>query len=593
MASESREPYKNAELPVDARVEDLLKRMTLAEKAGQMFHNMIVMGEDGSLAPAAPQFCLDSTDSLINEKHMSHFNLLGKVQDASLCARWHNRLQELAAKTRLGIPVTISTDPRNHFVENMGTAFNAGSFSQWPEPLGLAALRSTELMERFADIARQEYLATGIRVSLSPQIDLATEPRWARISATYGEDAELSARMGVAYVRGFQAGNEVGPTSVSCMGKHFPGGGPQKDGEDPHFSYGREQIYPGNNFEYHLKPFKSLIAAGVSQMMPYYGMPCGTQYEEVGFAFNKQILTDLLREKLKFQGIICSDWGLVTDKSFLGEQMPGRAWGIEDASELERTRRLVEAGCDQLGGESCPELVIELCEKNLVSESRIDQSIRRLLREKFQLGLFDNPYLDAEKASNIVGNKNFCDEGDLAQRRSFTLLTNRGDVLPLRQADLSVYAEGLNADKVRSYGFQIVDAPSKADVTILRLKAPFEKRPGAFESMFHAGSLAYAQPERERIETVLKASKLAIVDLYLDRPAVVPELKEAASALLVNYGASDAALLDVITGNVAPEGKLPFDLPSSMKAVLDSRCDCPFDTADPLFKFGHGLSYKT
>jgi beta-glucosidase len=190
-----------------------------------------------------PAFGLPSTEDLVLGRRMTHFNLLGVVEDSRLVAQWHNRLQELAASTPLGIPITISTDPRHHFTDNPGTAFNAGAVSQWPEPLGLAALRSVELVQRFADIARQEYLASGFRLALHPQVDLATEPRWSRIGATFGEDAELTSELAVAYVRGFQ-GDEVGPTSVSTMTKHFPGGGPQLDGEDPHFAYGREQVYP-------------------------------------------------------------------------------------------------------------------------------------------------------------------------------------------------------------------------------------------------------------------------------------------------------------------------------------------------------------
>lgn len=154
---------------------------------------------------------------------MSHFNLLMVPGDATLIARWHNRLQELAASTRLGIPVTISTDPRHGFSENPGAALLAGPFSQWPEPLGLAATADPDLVERFADIARREYTAVGIRVALHPQVDLATEPRWARQLQTFGEDADLSGALGAAYVRGFQ-GESFGPESVSTMTKHFPGG---------------------------------------------------------------------------------------------------------------------------------------------------------------------------------------------------------------------------------------------------------------------------------------------------------------------------------------------------------------------------------
>ncbi|GAB6859391.1 hypothetical protein JCM13591A_34960 [Microbacterium xylanilyticum] len=318
-------PWLDAALPVDERVELLLGAMTLEEKAGLFFHTMIMVGPDGGLSEGDAAFGLPSTDEYLTGRHMSHFNLLSVPATASALARWYNELQRAALATRLGIPVTISTDPRHGFTENPDAALLAGPFSQWPEPLGLAATADPQLVERFGDIARQEYLAVGIRVALHPQVDLTTEPRWARQLHTFGEDAELSGTLGAAYVRGFQ-GSAFGSGSVSTMTKHFPGGGPQLDGEDPHFAYGREQVYPGDNFEHHLTPFEKIFEAGGRQIMPYYGMPVGTQYEEVGFGFNRSVLTGLLRERYGFDGIVCTDWGLVTDQEILGTPFPARAW---------------------------------------------------------------------------------------------------------------------------------------------------------------------------------------------------------------------------------------------------------------------------
>ncbi len=582
-------PYRDASLPIEQRVSDLLARMTLEEKAGLMFQDMIAPGPGGELAEANPAFGLGSTREAVAGKHLNHFNLLGSVQDARETATWHNGLQELAAGTRLGIPVTLSTDPRNHFSDNPGTAATAGAFSQWPETLGLAALRSPELVERFADVARQEYLAVGIRAALHPQVDLATEPRWARVVATFGEDADLTSELVAAYVRGFQ-GERIGPDSVSTMTKHFPGGGPQKDGEDPHFPYGKEQVYPAGMFEHHLKPFEAAIAAGTSQIMPYYGMPVGTEHEEVGFGFSKSVITGLLRERLGFDGIVCTDWGLLTDAVILGQDVPARAWGVEHLSPLERAEKVLLAGCDQFGGESRPELVVELVRTGRVSEERIDVSVRRLLREKFRLGLFENPYVDVEAAVRTVGNERFVRDGELAQRRSMTLLTNRDGVLPLDAATTGpVYVEGLDPELVRRRGLRVVDDPAQAQLALVRLRAPYEPRPGGFEAMFHAGSLEFAPAERERLRALLAAVP-TVVDLYLDRAAVVPELAEGAAALLVDHGSSAEAFLDVALGVVAPEGRLPFDLPSSTAAVERSRPDAPFDTVAPLFRFGHGLS---
>lgn len=266
-------PYKDASLPVDKRADDLLSRMTTAEKAGLLFQDIILMGPGGQLVSEHnAKFNVPPTNEVVGNKLMNHFNLLGPITNVREMVEWHNRLQKLAQKTRLGIPVTLSSDPRNHFADNAGTGFNAGAMSQWPETLGLAALRSADLVEKFADIARQEYLALGIRLALHPQVDLTTEPRWSRIGKTMGEDADLASDLVGAYIRGFQ-GPSLGPKSVTTMTKHFPGGGPQKDGEDPHFAYGREQVYPGNNFDYHMKPFEAAIAAGGSQMMPCKKVP--------------------------------------------------------------------------------------------------------------------------------------------------------------------------------------------------------------------------------------------------------------------------------------------------------------------------------
>jgi beta-glucosidase len=573
-------------LDIDQRITDLLGRMTLAEKAGMLFQTMIVVGT-GDLSEPNSAFHTKSAEHMIKEQRLTHFNVIRATDDARTLAEWQNRVQKLAAGTGSGTPVTLSTDPRHHFTENVGTAAAAGAFSQWPETLGMAAIGSAELVQRFADMARQEYLAVGLRLALHPQVDLATEPRWSRINGGFGEDADLTSELVQAYIRGFQ-GEQLGPESVSTMTKHFPGGGPQQDGEDPHFAYGREQVYPGGNFDYHLKPFRAAIAAGGSQIMPYYGMPIGTQYEEVGFAFNEGIITDLLRGELGFDGIVCTDWGLVTDTSILGQPMPARAWGMEHLDELSRVEMILNAGCDQLGGEARPELVVQLVEQGRISQDRIDVSVRRLLREKFVLGLFNDPYVDADHATATVGKAEFVAAGAEAQRRAYTLLTNRDQLLPLRKGR-RLYVEGVSEEIASRYG-NVVSTPGDADVALLRLKAPYEPRPGGFEAMFHAGSLEFPNQERDHHAGICSTVP-TIADVYLDRPAVLTDLARDAAALFASYGSSDEAFLDIVFGDAQPEGSVPFDLPRSMAAVVASSSDVPFDTADPVFRFGHGLRY--
>ncbi|ALX66251.1 glycoside hydrolase family 3 protein [Microbacterium sp. XT11] len=582
IATTTDRPWLDADLAIDERVELLLDAMTIEEKAGMFFHTMIGLGDPDEKNAV---FGTPSAREFLELKHMTHFNLLGAAATGRELAAWHNAVQRIAASTRLGIPVTFSTDPRHSFSENPGASILAGPFSQWPETLGLAATRDESLVQRFADIARQEYVAVGLRVALHPQIDLATEPRWARQTATFGEDAELSGRLGAAYIRGFQ-GASFGRGSVSTMTKHFPGGGPQKDGEDPHFAYGREQVYPGGRFELHLKPFEDALAAGTRQMMPYYGMPMGTEYEEVGFGFNKSVITGLLRERYGFDGVVCTDWGLINDAEIFGEPFPARAWGVEQLTPKERMKKVLEAGADQFGGEACPELLLELVADGEVTEARLDVSARRLLREKFELGLFDDPYVDEDAADEIVGRADFRAAGEEAQRASITVLTN-GGALPFAPG-LKLYVEGIDIEVAAAYGV-VVPSPEEADLAVLRLHAPFEQRATVFENFFHAGSLDFAA---EVVEHVREVSRLVptVVDVFADRPAILTPIVEDAAAVTVNWGASSAALLDVLSGAAPARGRLPFDLPRSMAAVEASRPDVPFDTADPLFRFGHGLT---
>ena len=275
--------------------------------------------------------------------------------------------------------------------------------------------------------------------------------------------------------------------------------------------------------------------------------------------------------------------------------MPARAWGAENLTELERAEKILNAGTDQMGGEERTDLILELVEKGIVSEDRIDQSVRRLLREKFILGLFDNPFLDAEAAEASVGREEWLAIGYEAQRRSFTLLTNTDNTLPLEASECKkakFYVEGLNSSFLEARDLQVVATPEEADYAFLRLVAPYEPRPGGFEKNYHSGSLEYNATEKAR-QAAIYAAVPTIVDIYLDRPGAFPEIAENAKALMVNFGASSDAFLDVVFGvnGKGPEGMLPFDLPRSDEAVAGNREDVPFDTVDPVFKFGHGLRY--
>ena len=586
--------YEDATQPVEKRVEDVLSQMTLEEKAGMMFINGAGIYDDGSIVPKDTSMHLKggaartpSVTSLVNDKKMNHFNFWATPGTHEL-AMGVNAIQKLAENSRLGIPVTIASDPRNYFSNNI-FATAANGFSQFPEQLGFAALGDTALMQEFGDIARQEYLAVGIREALHPMADLATEPRWARTSGTFGEDAALSARMIKPYILGFQ-GTALGKNSVACMTKHFSGGGPQKEGLDPHFDIQKGQVYPGNNFNYHLIPFEAAFAAHTAAIMPYYGVPTNQTSENVGFGFNKDIITGLLREKYKFDGVVCTDWGLITGSP----GWPARAWGVENLTPEQRVEKCIIAGVDQFGGENCPEFVVNLVKAGKITTARIDTSIRRLLKQKFVLGLFDNPYVDADKATQIVGTPEHQALGAKTQSRAVTLLKNDKNVLPLTEKKYKIYVKNIKPEVAALYG-TVVQKPEEADFAIIRINTPWVPVPTktnvSFALGFHHGDLDFKGKDKADILALLKIVP-TIVDIYIDRPAVIPEIGAAAKGLIADYGASDAAILNVIFGKINPEGKLPFELPSSMEAVRQQKEDVPYDSKDPLYKFGFGLSYS-
>ncbi len=583
--------YEDFRQPIDARIEDILKQMTVEEKAGMMLHTFTGVHPEGKLteAPVLTDFFTwgPSNSTMVVKKKMNHFNIFG-VPNAKATATWYNNLQKLAERTRLGIPVTLSSDPRNHIMNDVAVAMFGGDYSLWPEPLGMAATQDSLLVYQFGEIARQEYLATGIRVALHPMADLATEPRWPRINGTFGEDAKLSATMTYAYIKGFQ-GDSLSNTSVACMTKHFSGGGPQKEGLDPHFKFQKGQVYPGGKFDYHLIPFEAAFAAGTAQIMPYYGIPMDQTSENVGFSFNKEIITGLLREKYQFDGVVCTDWGLISDAKVAGMMIKEAAdHGVENLTKEEKLIKAIDAGVDQFGGEDLVEMFTEIIKSGKISEERINQSIRRLLRDKFRLGLFDNPYVNADQAARIVGKKEFMEAGKLAQRKSIVLLKNKetekGTVLPL-SGKPKIFVLNIDKNIGSQYG-EVVNKPEEADFAIVRTATPYEPYGDSFlEKMFHHGSLDFKDPEKAELLKLMETVP-TILNVYLDRPAVMPELAEKAAGLLVND-----AVLDVIFGKFNPSAKLPIELPSSMEAVRNQKEDVPYDSKDPLYPFGFGLSY--
>lgn len=617
--------YEDWRRPTEERVNDLVSQMTIEEKAGMMVGPTLPMGPNGTVSEATddapgpfggPTMRPPATSEALNKLHITQF--INRVNtDAKTMGTWLNSVQQLAEATRLGIPVFFVTNPRNHIAGEVRVGIDEASrnFSQWPGTLGLAATRDPALVEEFARIAAREYLAVGIRGAYHPQVDLATEPRWGRISGTLGEDAELTRQMTIALVRGFQ-GKTLGPESVALTVKHFPGGGPVREGQDSHFEYGKNQVYPGRNFEHHLIPFQAAIQNGVAAIMPYYSIPKGMTSEDVGMAFNKDIITGLLRNKLGFKGVVNSDSGITTSM----------AWGVEHLTIGERYKKALEAGTDLIGNDSTPHYIVELVKTGQLSESRIDDSARRILRVRFTLGIFENPYVDPERAAQIVASQEFQKKADLAQRKSIVLLKNDRAILPFKKG-LKVYVEGLDSSAAPSYGLTRVGSVELADVCIVKVTVggrqgarrgnagappagPQEQRqtqrrpsPGGgmgreagrpFGSLGTGGQpidLSVPAEQLEHIRSMMK-SRPTVVVMHLDRPYVIPEIAAESAALLGTFGVTEKNLFEVLSGNFAPTGRLPFELPSSIEAVREQKEDVPFDSKDPLFKFGAGLTYR-
>ncbi|MDX1286268.1 MAG: glycoside hydrolase family 3 protein, partial [Draconibacterium sp.] len=515
--------------------------------------------------------------------------------DAKTIAEWHNKLQALTESTRLGIPALITSNPRNHVTIDNSTGIGLGEtvFSKWPGELGMAAMRDFELTREFAETAAKEWTAVGIRKGYQYMADLATEPRWARTEGTFGENAELAANMIREITLGFQ-GEKLGLHSVALTTKHFPGGGPQVDGQDPHFDWGMDQHYPGGMFDYHLKPFIAAIEAGTSSIMPYYAKPINTEHEEVAFAYNKGIINDLLRNKLGFKGIINSDTGPIF-------MMP---WGVEELDIYERYQKAVDAGVDLFSGNADPTPLLETIKKGMISEERIDESITRLLREKFELGIFENPYVDVDAAELIVGNDEFQKRADLALRKSIVLLRNEDSILPLKSGTKIYFEKHMisrgseNAKNVVSpeennLDFEFVNSPQEADVNVLWL---IPKTAGLFGAK--EGDI-FIELSKNNIDVdyvnKLKAEKPTVVVINFSNPWVISEIDNGdLGNLLATFGTTSDALLDVLSGKFNPTGKMPFSIPTSTEAVLTNKSDVPGYQKEnnyAVIKFGDGIAY--
>ena len=623
--------YEDWRQPLDKRVANLVSQMTLQEKVGMLLINTLNAGEKGTLTEGA-------VDYIENQK-MTRFIFRNTIKNNPVntgagngfagvqispyeAAQFMNAVQELSERTRLGIPSLFKSNSRNHMEIDARAGINveSGSFSSWPKESGLAATRDMDLIADFAKIMAEEWRAIGLRGMYGYMADLSTEPRWYRVHETFTEDSKLATDIIKVLIKNLQ-GEKLHSKSIALTIKHFPGGGPQEGGGDPHYTFGKNQIYPAGKFDDHLAPFKAAIDAGASSIMAYYGIPVGQPYmpNNVGMAFSKGILTDLLRTLLKFRGYVNSDTGII------GE----RAWGLEDKSLDEQILIAIEAGTDILSGFSNNKQILNLVEAGKLPESRVNLSVTRLLKEQFELGLFENPYVDPNRAAYLVGNPSFQKKADLAQRKSIVLLQNKTK-LPLAQPKgqdtLKIFTMGMNTDlfkerewsnyKVTSGDYnkakkETLPAISKeTDIAIIRVQvtnnAGSDRRFGgadstelnflSFSEMAKAKSWKIS-PSLEDIKTVMETvgAEKTILSIDFRQPYVLDEASGIlnAAGILATFGVSDAAVMDIIMGKFNPTGKLPYALAKTSAAVVKQAPDAPgYPEEDTLFPFGFGLNYK-
>ncbi len=627
--------YEDWRLPAEARSRDLLTRMSVEQKVGFMLISTTRLKNDFSFeAPKTrepitsdfneedlvattnmftrkplpvPVMSAAGTTKGVTQFHLRHFILRANVA-ARTTAEWANKLQALCESQPLGIPAIVASNPRNHVTAAAapGTSVGKTVFSLWPGELGLSAMRDLPLTREFADMARQEWTAVGLRKGYMYMADLATEPRWQRVDGTFGENAEWVGRMMTEVVLGFQ-GPRLGPTSVALTTKHFPGGGAGKGGQDPHFDWGKTEVFPGGMFQNNLIPFRAAIQAGTSAIMPYYSLPVGTPYEPIAYAYNRGVIHDLLRGELGFQGIVNSDTGPI-------EMMP---WGAEALSVTERYKRTLEAGVNLYSGTADPAKLLETVRSGLVDQQLVDESVLRLLKEKFELGLFENPYVDEAAAERIAGNARFQERANLALRKSVVLLRNEAKTLPLK-AGTKVYFEtyqrrggaGPNAaaspeataplvymPEAHPYPVRFVRTPEEADVILLWIK------PGSKSLFASDGSPLFLALSKNAVDTAyvnaLTAKKPTLLVMNYSNPWVIDEIYSPGTqgrfrGVLATFGTTPDALLDVVTGKFNPTGKMPFTTPVSEQAVAGQKEDVPGyleGTGYALFKYDEGLSY--
>ncbi|MDR2729561.1 MAG: glycoside hydrolase family 3 protein [Treponema sp.] len=653
------EVYEDWRLPVEERASDLAKKLSIEEIAGLMLyspHQMLSMNlglfAQFSKTVDNREHAWDLSEAqraFLKDDNVRHV-LVAIVDNAFTAAKWNNNVQAFVECIGHGIPVNTSSDPRHSISRSAEFNLGAGAdISKWPEQIGLAAAFDPGLVEEFGKIAAKEYRAMGITTALSPQIDLATDPRWNRFNGTFGPCSRLATDLARAYCDGFQTSEgkrEIyggwGYDSVNAMTKHWPGGGTGEGGRDAHFGYGKYSVFPGNNLEEHMKPFTEGAfklkgkTCQASAVMPYYTISYNMDRknrENVGNSYSKYFISDLLRTRYGYDGVVCTDWNITHDTVDFESFISGKCWGVEEMSVVDRHYKILMAGADQFGGNREAGPIIEAYRKGVLEHGeafmrkRMELSALRLLRNIYRTGLFENPYLEPEESRRIAGSKNFVKKGFEAQLRSIVMLKNKNNILPLAGKQ-KVYIptrrtkEGFNwfgrpvpardempvDTAVIARYFEIADNPGEADCAFAFIESPDNKGYTGKEGYLPV-SLQYrpytargareksiATPEDNRsykgktvstrnephLDMVLETKKAmggkpVIVFIKMTNPTIPGEFEGFADAIFADFSVRPEALMDIVSGRTEPSALLPFIIPKDMDTVEMHNEDIPFD----------------
>jgi beta-glucosidase len=525
------DPYEDWRLPTQERVKDLVSKMDLDSKLGLTLHDgmFMVMHFTPELLAKSPFLkarlklmektpeelnSMDPTEpSEYNIELIEHdemrFWLMGAIEGPEFAATYNNKIQKLAEGHKSGIPVFFSTNPRAFKDAHSDTLDR--DVSNWPSNLGIGATFSPEVAKEMAETVSKEYRAMGITMELGPQIDLASDPRWSRMSATYSSDEKLNADLARAVCDGFQTSPEDkeidsgwGYDSVLAMCKHWPGS-TGEGGRESHSDAGKYTVYPGDNLSKHTYPWtEGAFKLDGPTKQTGAVMSCydsiweqgGDEAENSGASFNKYIVETLLRKENDFKGFVCTDFWITGNLRPERTTRPNvNAWGYTNVTPPERALKEWESGVDQLGGTN----EIEIAQKayNLAlkrhgkkwADKRVNDIATRTLTFGFRTGSFENPYVDAENAMSYVGNSEHNEKGLYAHRKSVVMVKNK-NLLPLngkkvyiadkfsggipdRAGNVSpITSQKAISETLAAEYFEVVSTPEEADVAIVYMDSP-------------------------------------------------------------------------------------------------------------------------